>query len=84
MFYYASELNKKIDDIAGAVVCDDHKDEEKKEGELLQTNGKRLLINSKSVVFCQFSTKKLFTLKLIIYIWSHAIHFELFYTSTNS
>jgi hypothetical protein len=43
LFYYASEYIKKIDDIAGAVVCDDHKDEEKKEGELLQTNGKKSL-----------------------------------------
>jgi hypothetical protein len=46
-------------------------------------NGKRHLIKSKLVIFCRFSTKKLFTLKLIIYISSHVIHFELFYTSMN-
>ena len=39
--------------------------------------------NSKSIIFCQFSTEKLFTLKLIIYISSHAICFQFFYTSAN-
>jgi hypothetical protein len=67
-FYYASEYIKKIDDTTGEVIWDDHQDEDKREGELLQTNGKRCLIKSKSLIFCQFSTEKLFTLKLIIYI----------------
>jgi stalled ribosome alternative rescue factor ArfA len=44
---------------------------------------KRCLIKSKPIIFFQFSTKKLFTLKLIIYISSHAICFELLYTSMN-
>jgi hypothetical protein len=44
-------------------------------------NRKMNLIKSKSVIFCQFSKEKLFTLKLIIYISSHVICFELFYTS---
>jgi hypothetical protein len=53
------------------------------EGELLQMNIKRHFIKRKSVIFCQFSTKKLFTLKLIIHISSHAICFEFFYTLGN-
>jgi len=44
---------------------------------------KMCLINSKSLIFCQFSINKLFTLNSIIYVWFHAIHFELFYKSTN-
>jgi hypothetical protein len=56
-FYYASEYIKQIDDTPGGVVWDDHWDEDKREGELLQTNGKRHMIKSKSLIFCQFSTK---------------------------
>jgi hypothetical protein len=82
-FYYASEYIKKIDDTKGTVVWDDHQYDEKREGELLQTNEKRHLIKSKLIIFCQFSINKLFTLKLIIYISSHAIYFEFFYTSMN-
>jgi hypothetical protein len=82
-FYYASEYIKQIDDIEGAFICYDHQDEDKREGEILQTNGKRWLIKSKSIIFCQFSREKLFTLKLIIYISSHPICFEFFYTSMN-
>jgi hypothetical protein len=67
-FYYASEYIKKIDDTPGEVVWDDQQDEDKREGELLQMNGKRHLIKSKSLIFCQICTEKLFTLKLIIYI----------------
>jgi hypothetical protein len=68
-FYYASEYIKQIDDTTGAVVWDDHLDGDKREGALLQTNEKRCWIKSKSVMFCQFSAKKLFTLNLIIYIF---------------
>jgi hypothetical protein len=82
-FNYVSEYIKKIDGIEGAFIWDDHQDEDKREAELLQTNGKRCLIKSKSIIFCQFSIEKMFTLKLIIYISSDAIFFELFYTSTN-
>jgi hypothetical protein len=77
-FYYVNEYIKKIDEMAGVVVWDDHQDEDKRKRELLQTDGKRRLIKSKSVIFCQFRTKKLFTLKLIIYISSHAIFFNSF------
>ena len=66
--YYASEYVKKLNDTPGAVVWDDQLDEEKKEGELLQMNEKRPMIKSKPLIFCQICTKKLFTLKLIIYI----------------
>jgi hypothetical protein len=67
-FYYASEYIKKNDDTPGAVVWDDQQDKEKREGELLQTNGKRHMIKSKSLRFCQICIEKLFTLKLIMYI----------------
>jgi hypothetical protein len=46
-------------------------------------NGKRHLIKSKSIIFCQSGTEKSLTLKLIIYISSHAICFESFYTLAN-
>ena len=45
-FYYASEYIKQIDNTPGAVIWDDERYEDKREGELLQTNGKRHLINS--------------------------------------
>ena len=48
-FYYASEYIKKIDNIPGAVIWDDERDEEKREGELLQTNGKKCLVKSKRI-----------------------------------
>ena len=79
-FVYASEYIKQVDDISWVFFWDDHQDEDKREGELLQMNRKIHLIKSKSLIFCQFSTNKLFTLKLIIYIFSHAIHFEFLYT----
>jgi hypothetical protein len=83
LFYYASEYIKQIDDTEGVVVWDEHQDEDKMEGEILQTNKKMHLITSKSIIFYHFSTEKLFTLKLIIYFSSHAICFEFFYTSVN-
>jgi hypothetical protein len=45
--YYASEYIKNIDTIPGAMIWDDERDEDKTEGELLQTNGKRCLIKIK-------------------------------------
>jgi hypothetical protein len=62
---------------------DDHQDEEKNKGEILQARKKRCLIKSNSIIFFQFSKKKLFTLKMIIYFSSHAICFQLFYTLVN-
>jgi hypothetical protein len=55
-FYYASEYIKQIDDTTGVVIWDDQLYEDKREGELLQPNGKMRLIKSKSVIFFQFST----------------------------
>jgi hypothetical protein len=46
-FYYASEYIKKIDNTPGATIWDEERDEDKREGELLQMNGKRHLIKSK-------------------------------------
>jgi hypothetical protein len=46
-FYYASEYIKQIDNTPGAVIWDDERYEDKREGELLQMNGKMHLINSK-------------------------------------
>jgi hypothetical protein len=83
-FYYVSEYIKKIENTPRAVVWDDQQDEDKREGEILQTNGKRFLIKSKLFIFHQFSTKKSFTLKLIIYFSSHVICFEFLYTLMNS
>jgi hypothetical protein len=45
--YYSSEYIKKIENTPGAVIWDDERDEDKREGELLQMNGKRCLIKSK-------------------------------------
>jgi hypothetical protein len=45
--YYASEYIKKIDNTPGGVIWDDERNEDKREGEILQMNGKRLLINNK-------------------------------------
>ena len=38
--YYASEYIEQIDNIPGAVIWDDERDEDKREGELLQMGGK--------------------------------------------
>jgi hypothetical protein len=39
--YYASEYMKHIDNTCGLAIWDDEMDEDKREGELLQTNGKK-------------------------------------------
>ena len=56
-FYYASEYIKQIDNRTGVVIWDDERDEEKREGELLQTNGKKRLIKSKRLIIFQIYTK---------------------------
>ena len=62
-FYYVSEYIKQIDDIARIVVWEDKLDEDKGEGELLQTNGKRYMIKSKPLIFFQIiCIEKLFTI----------------------
>ena len=42
-FYYASEYIKQIENRPGVVIWDAKRDEDKREGELLQTNGKKAL-----------------------------------------
>jgi hypothetical protein len=76
--YSDNEDIKKIDETEGPVVWDDHQNEDKREGELLQRNGKWFFTKSKSFIFFQFSTEKLFTIKLIINVSSHNICFEFF------
>ena len=51
LFYYASEYIKQIDDMPGAVIWGKSFDEDKREGELLQTNGKRRMIKSNLLIF---------------------------------
>ena len=46
-FYYSSEYINQIDNTPGVVIWDNERDEEKREGDLLQTNGKRRFIKSK-------------------------------------
>ena len=46
-FYYASEYIKQINNRPSAVIWDDEMDEDKREGEFLQTSGKKRLIKSK-------------------------------------
>ena len=46
LFYYSSEYIKKIDDTIGEVVWEEELDEDKREGDLLQTNEKRCMIKS--------------------------------------
>ena len=56
-FYYASEYIDQIDNKPGAVIWEDERDEDKREGELLQKNGKRHLIKSKRLIIFQIYTK---------------------------
>jgi hypothetical protein len=46
-FYYSSEYIKQVENTKGTVIWDDESDEKKREGELLQMNGKIYLIKSK-------------------------------------
>ena len=46
-FYYASEYIKQIDNTPGVVIWNNERDEDKREGDFLQMNGKRHLINIK-------------------------------------
>jgi len=65
-FYYANEYIRKIGNTIGVVVWDDQQDEDKRQGELLQTNGKRYMIKSKSLISHQICIEQLFILNLII------------------
>ena len=56
-FYYANEYIKQINNIPSAVIWDDQMDEEKREGELLQTSGKKRLIKSKRLIIFQIYKK---------------------------
>ena len=46
-FYYTSEYIKHINNTPGAVIWDDERDDDKRERELLQMNGKIRLVKSK-------------------------------------
>jgi len=46
-FYYASGYIKQIENTPGVVIWDEERDEDKRERELLQMNGKGCLIKSK-------------------------------------
>ena len=50
-FYYANEYIKQINDTPGTLIYDDECVEDKREGELLETKGKRRLIRIKSHIF---------------------------------
>ena len=52
-FYYASEYIKQIENTPGVVIWDDERDEDKREGEFLQTSGKKCLIKSKRLIIFQ-------------------------------
>jgi len=53
-FYYTSEYIEQIHDTPGRVVWNGQQGKDKREGELLQTNRKRCMIKSKSLVFLNF------------------------------
>ena len=54
-FYYASEYIKEIDNIPGVVIWNNERDEDKREGELLQMSGKKRLIKSKRLIIFKFT-----------------------------
>ena len=55
-FYYSSVYINKIDNTPGVVIWDDERDEDKREGELLQMNRKMCLIKSKRLIIFQIYT----------------------------
>ena len=56
-FYYANEYIKQIENRPSAVIWDDERDEDKREGELLQMSGKKCLIKSKRLIIFQIYKK---------------------------
>ena len=50
-FYYASEYIKKIKHTLGVVIWADEHDEDKREGKLLETKGKRSFIRRNKLIF---------------------------------
>ena len=46
-FYYVSEYNKQINHTPDTMIWDDESDEDKREWEVLEMNGKRCMINIK-------------------------------------
>lgn len=57
-FYYVNYYIKHIKNTSSAMTWDDEKDEEKIEGEILKTNGKRRMIKSKcKLIICQITTQ---------------------------
>jgi len=65
-FNYSNAYINHTANTPSVVIWDNERDEEKREGELLQTNGKTCMIKSKSLIIFQISTQKLFTLKFIL------------------
>jgi len=57
-FYYLSENIKQINDTLTLEICDDERDEDKREGDLIEMNGKRCMIKFKCrLVICQITTQ---------------------------
>ena len=67
--YYASDYIKQIDNRPGVVIWDDERDEDKRQGEMLQMNGKKHLIKSERIIIFQIYTEQIFMLNFdIMYI----------------
>ena len=56
-FYYANEYIKQIEKKPSAVIWDDERDEDKREGDLLKMSGKKCLIKSKRHIIFQIYKK---------------------------
>ena len=56
-FCYANEYIKQIENRPGVVNWEDERDEDKREGELLQMSGKKRLIKIKQLIIFQIYTK---------------------------
>ena len=66
------------------MIWDDERDEDKREGEMLQTNGKRCLIKSNKLINFQIYTKQIFMLNFdIIYILISYVLYVGLNSSTN-
>ena len=57
-FYYSSEYIKQVKNTLGAVIWFDKRGEDKREGEILEMNGKRHMIKRKCrIIICQITTQ---------------------------
>ena len=72
LFYYASEYIKKIYDTPGEMVWDDQRHEDKRKGEILQTNKKNILDKEKVIyIFSNLYGEILYTKVDNIYLISY-------------